>query len=88
MRKKKNVSLLGKKLNSLELKKVKGGVPHNQELYHCVRKRKSDGGFYIFTTDSKEVAEAWVAVWKANSDWEAGYYKEEINYFIYKSRRI
>lgn len=83
MKKKKNVPLSGEKLNSLELKRVKGGVPHDQVLYHCVRKRKSDGGFYIFTTDSKEVAEAWVAVWNANSDWDATYFKEEMNYFIY-----
>lgn len=80
---KKVVSLLRGKLSSQELKDVKGGVPHDQITYYCVRKRKSDGGIYLFTTDSKEVADAWVAVWNANSDWEATYYREEIDYFIY-----
>ena len=80
MKKKKDVSLLGKKLNSLELKKMKGGVLHGN--YICIRRRKSDGGYYVFQTDSKEVADAWLAVWSANDDWDAAY-KEEKDYFIY-----
>lgn len=75
MRKKKDVSLLGKKLNSRELKKVKGGV---QYQYTCCRMRKSDEAHYFFTTESSSVKDAWQNVWNGNSDWVAWCITSEI----------